>query len=81
MSKQAKVTRGRRTIERRPWREPAAGSLANPAVPLPEWPDHRPPVGTSAGHGTDTRYHYRRDPCRCDQCKAAHTAKCGRKRT
>lgn len=54
------------------WREPAQGSLADPRVPLPAWP--APRTGTAAAHGTDTRYRYTGDPCRCKPCKEAHRA-------
>jgi hypothetical protein len=56
----------------RPWTEPRRGLLRT--GPLPPWPEQIP--GPRAEHGTDTRYHYRRDPCRCDDCTAAHRAKC-----
>lgn len=53
------------------WREPARGSLGNPTVPLPAWPDTRQEIPE---HGTDRRYKHRRKPCRCVPCREAHNA-------
>lgn len=31
-------------------------------------------VGPQTEHGTESRYGYQRDPCRCPPCRAAHAA-------